>query len=282
LASHTPDPNASSPAFAGSIPREYHRRLVPMLFTDYADDIARRVGPIENAAVLETAAGTGVVTQTLRAALPASTALTASDFSEHMLAVAREFLLESAKTGVEFVTADATDLPFADASFDAVVCQFGVMFFPDEPEGYRQAARVLKPGGRFLFSVWDDLVRNPLPNCMNEVLAALSPTDPPRFLEVPYRPLDLTTIARDLQQSGFGEIRSTVLPKPCRVASAVAAAETFVQATPLGAQVAERGLGAEAITAGAQAFADRFAGGDDSAPITAPMQAVVFEACKAG
>lgn len=279
LGKDQPDTPGSGAAFSGAMPRAYEARLVPLLFTDYADDLALRVGPVARGAVLEIAAGTGVVSRRLRASLAPDTRLTVSDVSPDMLALAREALADA--PAVQFVVADATSLPFGDGTFDAVVCQFGVMFFPDEAAGYGEAARVLTPGGRFLFSVWDDLVANPLPGCVQEAFAALAPADPPRFLEKPYRPLHLTRIVRDLQAAGFGEIRATVLPKPCRAASASDAVEAFVQSTPLGGQLAQRALGPDAVEAAKRAVAERFARSDQSVPFSVPMRAVVFEAFKA-
>lgn len=271
-------PTGDRARFGGSMPRSYHGRLVPLLFHDYAEDLAARTGPIAGGAVLETAAGTGVVSQRLRATLPTDTRLTVSDLSPDMLALAREAL--NGAPGVDFLAADATALPFDSGSFDAVVCQFGVMFFRDEPTAFAEATRVLKPGGRFLFNVWDDLTGNPLPACVHEAFASAAPADPPRFLEKPFRALDLTRIVRDLQAAGFAEIRMTALPKICRVASATNAVHTFLEATPLGVQVAERGLDGVAAASAVRALAERFAGGDESARFTVPMRAVVFEAIR--
>ena len=249
-----------------------------MLFAEYAADLAALVGPIADGAVLETAAGTGVVTRELREVLPGSSRLTATDLNPEMLDVAREHVGD----GVELLGADATALPFGEGEFDAVVCQFGVMFFPDEAGGYREAARVLKPGGRFVLSVWDDLARNGIPGCLQEVFASLWPEDPPRFLQTPYRPLEMTKMLRDLQAAGFGEVRIRVLPKACRVASAVEAVETLLQSSPAGVELAQRERTEDGREAAVRALAERFAAGDPSRPFAAPMQAVVFEAVVAG
>jgi ubiquinone/menaquinone biosynthesis C-methylase UbiE len=139
--------------FVGNIPQYYDQGMGPMVFVDYAADIARRVAAGNPARVLETAAGTGIVTRKLRDALPAGVHLTATDLNPPMLDVARSKF--HAGEQVEFRPADATALPFADRSFDAVVCQFGVMFFPDKAKSYSEVYRVLAPGGRYLFSVWD-------------------------------------------------------------------------------------------------------------------------------
>ena len=138
-------------AFSGSIPGLYERYLVPMLFEPYALDLAQRTGALRPRHILETAAGTGVVTDAIIRKLP-DIEVTATDLNQGMLDVAAARIKSPC---VKFRQADAQSLPFPDASFDAVVCQFGVMFFPDRITAYREARRVLKPGGRFLFNVWN-------------------------------------------------------------------------------------------------------------------------------
>src|SRR5258708_21168040 len=150
--------------FAGSIPALYDRYLGPVLFTPYAKDLAKRLSGLTAGSVLETAAGTGRVTQELAQSLPAEVELTATDLNQAMVDFAQ------AKPGLKRVAwrqADATQLPFGDARFDAVVCQFGVMFFPDRVAGYREARRVLKAGGPFVFHVWDSLAHNPVSAAVN-------------------------------------------------------------------------------------------------------------------
>ena len=109
--------------------------------------------------LLETACGTGILTRALAARLPEAVAITATDLNEPMLDFAR---LQPSGGRVAWRQADAQALPFSDGTFDAVVCQFGVMFFPDKQRAYREVFRLLKPGGRFLFSVWDRLETNDL------------------------------------------------------------------------------------------------------------------------
>ena len=193
------------PNFGGSIPENYERYMVPLLFADYAADLASRLEVPAGGAVLETACGTGAVTRHLRARLPEDVRLTITDLAPAMVERAREVVGERA--GIEYRQADATALPFADGAFDAVICQFGVMFFPDKAQGMREAARVLKPGGRFVFNVWDRLERNVLSQAVHEAVAEVFPHDPPRFLEVPFSWHDLSRIVRDLQAAGFGRHR---------------------------------------------------------------------------
>lgn len=267
---------SSHVAFTGSVPRSYQDLLVPIKFEPYATDLAARVEGHLHAggAVLEAAAGTGVVTRELERRLGAGTRLVATDLNPDMIAVARE---QSTRPETEHVQADATALPFEDGAFNAVACQFGVMFYPDEARGHAEARRVLKQGGWYCFNVWDDFNSNPMMQCLQSSLDALSPSDPPRFFSVPFRPLDATGIVRTLQRAGFGEVRMTVLTKTCRVPSSCVISTGVLQSTPLGHELAERGLeGApEAMERG---LAETFADGDADRAFEVPMQAVVFEA----
>jgi ubiquinone/menaquinone biosynthesis C-methylase UbiE len=135
--------------------------------------------------VLETAAGTGIVARKLRDALPRDATLVVTDLNDGMLACAKEKFAEGEH--VEFQAADATSLPFADASFDALVCQFGIIFYPDEEAGVREAARVLRRGGRFHFNVWDSIRHNPVARIANELALRLYQDDTPPFYGVPVR-----------------------------------------------------------------------------------------------
>src|SRR5581483_10033812 len=166
-------------AFVGNIPQHYDQGLGPMIFVDYAADLARRAAAGQPARVLETAAGTGIVTRRLRDVLPAGTRLTATDLNPPMLEIARTKFRPGEQ--VEFQPADATALPFADSSFDAVVCQFGVMFYPDKEKSYREVYRVLAPGGRYLFNVWDSHSHNPFGQIAHDTVGRFFPVDPPQF-----------------------------------------------------------------------------------------------------
>src|ERR1051326_5415496 len=165
--------------FRGSIPALYDQCLGPMIFAPYADDLASRLADIRSGRVLETAAGTGVLTRALVSALPEGVSIDATDLNQPMLDHASEQL---APRRVTWRQADAQTLPYPDGVFDAVVCQFGVMFFPDKPQAFSEAYRVLKPGGRFLFNVWDRIEENEFADIVVKSVAALFPHDPPIFL----------------------------------------------------------------------------------------------------
>lgn len=260
--------------FTGSIPALYDRYLGPMLFAPYAGDLARRLGDVKTGSVLETACGTGIVTQVLAAALPPAVELVATDLNQAMIDFAAA---KPGMTRVSFRQADATKLPFGDASFDAVVCQYGVMFFPDRVAGYRETRRVLKPGGRFLFNVWDSLAHNPVTAAVVDGVAALFPDDPPRFLaRTPHGYHDVDTVRSDLRRAGFSNISVETLTLACRAPSHRDPAIGFCQGSPMRGEIEARNADRlqEATEAGAAAVAKRFGSG----AIDAVMQAHVFAA----
>ena len=230
------DPTVS---FVGSIPENYDRGLGPVFFTDFAEDMAHRVATLNPAYVLETGAGTGIVTRRLRDLLPTETELLATDLNPPMLDVARAKF--SAGERVEFQPADATDLPFADQRFDAVVCQFGVMFFPDKAKSYREAHRVLMPGGHYLFSVWDAHRYNPLPRLVHEMLAGFFPSNPPGFYEVPFAYHRIDPIKEAVVEAGLADFSATVLRIEKPVTNTAAFTRGVIFGNPVVEQIRERG-----------------------------------------
>jgi len=191
----------SASQFVGDIPSHYDAGLGPNIFEGFAADLAQRACDRQPSSVLELAAGTGIVSRMLRNRLPPETALTCTDLNAPMLDVARAKF--SAGENVSFATADAMALPFGDREFDALVCQFGVMFFPDRVAAFREARRVLKSGGTYLFNVWGSLEDNPFARIAHEVTAELFPDNPPSFYKVPFSYADVETVMRDLGQAGF-------------------------------------------------------------------------------
>ena len=160
-------------AFVGDVAGNYDRYLGPVLFQVYADDLARRLPVKPDMRVLETACGTGILTRRLLDRMRGLGSLVATDLNEAMIAHARAHV--TAEPGLlEWQTADATKLPFPDGSFVAVVCQFGLMFFPDEAAGIREVFRVLKAGGRYLFNVWDAMAYDPAQRIAHEVATTFS------------------------------------------------------------------------------------------------------------
>jgi SAM-dependent methyltransferase len=261
--------------FAGSIPELYDRHFVPILFEPYAADIARRVAALAPSRVLETAAGTGAVTRALASALPSSVEIVATDLNQAMLDRAAAV---GTSRPVRWQQADAARLPFDDGSVDVVVCQYGVMFFPDKVHAFAEARRVLRRGGAFVFNAWDRIEDNEIADVVTRALADVFPADPPRFFpRTPYGYFDRDVIARDLATAGFiTPARIETVTERSRAPSAAVAATAFCQGTPLRNEIEARGgVGlAAATSACAAAIARRFGEG----PVDAKMQGHVVVA----
>jgi SAM-dependent methyltransferase len=261
-------------AFVGSVPELYTRYMGPMLFEPYAEYLAERIAEEAADQILETACGTGIVTRALSRALPGTVAITATDLNQPMLDHAKAL---PGGGRVRWRQADAQALPFPDAAFDAVVSAFGVMFFPDKVGAYREALRVLRPGGRFIFTVWNELETVELQFLAHTAVAALYPDDPPEFLRrTPCGYHDIAAIRADLARAGLGEATIETLELASRAVSARDAAIGFVRGTPLSGEISSRdptGLD-RAVEAATEAIAARFGAG----PIQARMQARVVTA----
>ncbi|MGH6623692.1 MAG: class I SAM-dependent methyltransferase, partial [Burkholderiaceae bacterium] len=229
----------SDKVFAGSIPEVYETYMVPLIFQPYANDLARRLATKSVSSVLEIAAGTGVVTRALVAALPEHVAIVATDLNQPMLDTAAAM---GTKRPVEWRQADAMQLPFADGTFEAVVCQFGVMFFPDKAKAFSEVQRVLRPGGVFIFNAWDRIAENELADEVTIALASVFPADPPRFMaRVPHGYSDRATIERDLVNGGFGKSAQIVtVAARSRADSPRTAAIAYCQGTPLRNEIEAR------------------------------------------
>jgi len=259
--------------FAGSIPALYDRHLGDMLFAPYADVLASRAAAQPPRTVLEVAAGTGIVTRALHAALP-NAAIVATDLNAAMIAHAATRLTAA---NVTWRQADAMALPFDDAAFDLVVCQFGVMFFPDRIAAFREARRVLAPGGRFLFTMWAPIEHSPLAGIVARAAADAFPNDPPSFLaRTPYGHGDPAVTEGELRAAGFTHIENATVDAPSRAASAYDPAIGFCQGTPLRSEIESRDPArlAAVTESAARAVAARYGDG----PIEATMRAFVFGA----
>lgn len=261
--------------FTGSIPEHYDRGLGPIIFADYAADISARVAARGPEHVLELAAGTGIVTRRLRDALPDDTHLTASDLNAPMLVVAAEKFVSGEQ--VDFHMANACELPFEDDAFDCLVCQFGVMFFPDKDLSYREAHRVLRPGGTYILSVWDAMDANPFARVAYDTIAGFFDTDPPQFYKLPFHYFDREAIAASLRGSGFGDIAIEELKLEKEVPSTARFAEGLVYGNPVVEEIRERGTASveDVTNAVAEALVAEF-----GEPGRMPLRAIVFEAKK--
>lgn len=268
---------ASDKQFTGSIPEIYDRLLVPLIFEPYARDLAERLAKIKPRDILETAAGTGVLTRAMASRLPPHARIMATDLNQPMLdrAAARQ----PRNDRIAWRQADALDLPFEDGEFDVVACQFGAMFFPDKVRGYREARRVLKPGGHFLFNVWDQISENEFAHSITETLATLFPKDPPYFLvRTPHGYHDVKKIHEQLIAAGFASISVQTLDATSRASSPHDPAIAYCQGTPLRNEIEARDSSRldDATQKSAEALARRFGTG----PIEGRIRAHVITAVR--
>ncbi len=259
----------SDKLFAGSIPENYDRHMAPLIFEPFAADLAQRAASLSPRAVLETAAGTGVVTRALAPRLPPGASYIVTDLNQPMLDYAAS--RQAPDTCIEWRQADALALPFDDAAFDLVCCQFGAMFFPSRIAGYREAKRVLKPGGHFLFNVWDRIEDNVFADDVTNALAEIFPNDPPRFLaRTPHGYHDTALIRSELEDAGFSRVVIETRAEQSRASSARQAAIAYCRGTPLRNEIEARDGDLEAATDyAAAAIARRHGGGKVAAKIQA-------------
>jgi ubiquinone/menaquinone biosynthesis C-methylase UbiE len=252
---------AADKVFAGAVPEIYDRFLVPLIFEQYARTLAERLAKTGPRKVLETAAGTGVLTRAVATRLPADARITATDLSQPMLDQAATRLSDDR---IEWRQADALALPFEDQGFDAVACQFGAMFFPDKIQGFKEALRVLKPGGHFLFSVWDRISENEFADTVTEALAAVFPHDPPRFMaRTPHGYHDVDRIRGELNVAGFADVSIDAVDGRSKASSPRDAAIAYCRGTPLRNEIEARDASRleEATARAAEALAHRFGTG---------------------
>jgi SAM-dependent methyltransferase len=253
----------SDTLFAGSIPKLYEMYFVPFAFKPYAADLVRRLGPGPFTNVLEVAAGTGVVTRELAASLPGRVAIVATDLNEAMIEHAKSIQM---CRPVEWRQADAMALSFGNESFDAVICQFGVMFFADKVKAFSEIYRVLRPGGIFVFNLWDRIEENEFPDTVTHALAKLFPHDPPRFhARVPHGYCSQSQIEKDLAAGGFtASPQIEIVTKESHAHTARQVAMAYCQGTPLRNEIEERDalLLSDATTLAAKALVEKFGTSD--------------------
>jgi ubiquinone/menaquinone biosynthesis C-methylase UbiE len=256
--------------FAGSVPENYDRYMVPLIFAPYAADLARRAAALSPKAVLETAAGSGVVTRALAPGLRGDASYTVTDLNQPMLDYAAS--RQPADARIQWRQADALALPFEEAAFDLVCCQFGAMFFPDRVSGYREARRVLKSGGHFLFSVWDRIEENVFADDVTNALARIFPDDPPRFMaRTPHGYHDTVLIRRELEEAGFSHVTIETRAEQSRAPSPRIPAVAYCQGTLLRNEIEARKAGElqSATDYVTSAIADKHGQGEVAAKIQA-------------
>ena len=261
--------------FAGSIPEFYDTYLVPLIFSAYAADLAQRVVALNPQAVLEIAAGSGVVTRAMAPLLAADAAYTVTDLNQPMLdhAAAKQ----PADGRITWRQADALHLPFDDHAFDVVMCQFGVMFFPDRVAGHTEARRVLRPGGHYLFSVWDHIAANEFADLVTETAVNMFPDDPPRFLQrTPHGYHDVTLIRAELAAAGFTNVAIDTVRETSAAPSPRHPAVAYCEGTPLRNEIEAREPGGlqRATVVATEAIRARYGPG----PVEGRISAVIVSA----
>ncbi len=261
-------------AFAGSIPANYERYLGPFLFEPYALDLVSRLQDQKYGDILEIACGTGRVTAHLVSSVKYDT-LTATDLNLDMLNVAKVVVHNKE---VKWMTADAMDLPFDDRSFDLVVIQFGIMFFPDKEKGLSEAYRVLRPGGKLIFSTWDKVETNEAIHEGRQIVESYFGDDPPKFYSVPFSMHDEHQLRTLTENAGFKNVKTELVKKQGVGSSASDLTKGIVEGNPIYLAIIERdpsliNIMKERVQ---KVLAEKFG----SKPIKSPLQAWMVEAIK--
>jgi ubiquinone/menaquinone biosynthesis C-methylase UbiE len=223
-------------AFAGTIPENYDRYLGPFLFEPYALDLVSRLHYNKYPHILEIACGTGRVTNHLANSVKHDT-LTATDLNPDMIKIAKTRVTNGS---IKWMAADALDLPFADASFDLVVCQFGIMFFPDKEKGLKEAFRVLKPGAKLIFNTWDKIENNPPIHTGSSIIESYFGDNPPVFYKIPFSMHDEKEMLSLVSGAGFRKIKISLVEKEGISASASGLATGMVEGNPVYLALNER------------------------------------------
>ncbi len=263
--------------FAGAIPDIYDTHLVPMIFAAYAEDLVQQVAPLEPMAVLETAAGTGALTRALAPRLPERASYVVSDLNRPMLDYAAGRQPDDHR--IQWRQADAMHLPFDDGLFDVVCCQFGVMFLPDKVEGFREARRTLRDGGRFIFSTWDRIEENEFADSVTGTVSRVFPDNPPVFFSrTPHGYHEVDRIEEDARRAGFRHVEVITIAKESKADDARMLAFAFCQGTPLRNELEARD--ASRLDEITHRTADDIERRFGPAPITGRMQAHIVVATR--
>ncbi|MCE5291896.1 MAG: class I SAM-dependent methyltransferase [Nocardiaceae bacterium] len=260
--------------FVGDVPGSYDRGLGPVMFEWYAQEVARRVAKTKPRTVLETAAGTGIVSRALRDAIPHDSTLTITDLNAPMLEIARAKFAPGESVSIE--VADAQHLAYRDKSFESMVCQFGVMFFPDQLASFQQARRVLLPGGEYHLSVWDSHAHNGFARIAHEGVRQLFPDDPPPYFHTPFKDSAIAPMTDLFERAGFDEIDVDVVPHQSRVERWESFVDGLVFGSPLKSQIDARGTHTAEEVHGL--IVEGLIAEYGPAPSTLPMQAILYRA----
>ena len=262
--------------FDGAIPEHYDHGLGPYIFAAYGNELAGRVAADAPTRVLELAAGTGILSAALRSAIGSTAALTVTDLNPPMLEIARRRLDGAPHTTI--ADADASALPWPDGSFDAIACQFGVMFFPDVDASYREARRVLAEGGHYHLNTWCDLDQNPFARLAQEAMTPFFPDDPPGFFQVPFGYHDRAAIEDSMRRAGFALVRTEVVAIEQEIDDLDRFATGLVYGNPIIEEIRERGIAPERVHEAVRATLIRSFGAESA---RMPLRAIFVDAVRA-
>lgn len=269
----------SSPSdFVGSIPETYDTYLGPLLFNFAANDLAQRIRDFvtRESRILEIACGTGILMEHVRQATEPSVSILATDLNEAMLDYARR--KRGALENTRFEPADAQSLPFDDGEFDVVICQFGIMFFPDKVRAVSEFARVLKAGGMLVYNVWDSLENNPVAQIAHQTIKGFFDSDPPNFLETPFGYSSTDINLALIRGAGLDVKDVETVSVTIERESAADVAKGFIEGNPGILQIRERATvePQKIIEALAEAIEKTYG----LPPLRIPLQEIVFVAMK--
>jgi SAM-dependent methyltransferase len=268
--------SAAPIAFSGSIPTNYDRYLGPLFFEPFALDMAERVKNRSAKDILEVACGTGRVTKHIVETLPKGVSFVASDINPAMLEYAKKAI--EPHPALRWQVVDAVNLPFADATFDLVLSQFGVMFYSDRREAYAETGRVLKQGGTFIFNAWDNIENNLAAQLTQEVVTEFFPVDTPAFYQMPFSYHNETVIRQDLAFAGFHDVKIDLLKLTGFAETSVAAATGLLEGTPIYTAIVERD--GSLLPAMKELLAKRLSHQFGKTNLKVPLQARVVTALK--
>ena len=223
--------------FSGSIPRNYDEHLGPLFFEPFSELLAERIAALAPSAVLELACGTGRLTRHIAQRLDKSARIVATDINPAMLEFAKQQLPNE---DIEWNAVDAVSLPYPDKSFDLVVVQFGVMFYSDRTQAYREALRVLRPGGRMLFTCWNSVDKNPAAWATQGVVEKFFPVDPPAFYTIPFAYHESVRIHEDVLTAGFDHVQMELLAPEGYARTAADAAVGLLEGSPIHTAIVDR------------------------------------------
>lgn len=263
-------------SFSGNIPFRYEEYLGPLLFESYAIDMAERAKAVSPSTVLEIACGTGRVTNRLLKELSPSALIVATDINPAMLNLAKDIVKDH--KNVTWEVADAMALPFGDEHFDCIVAQFGVMFYQDKVKAHKEALRVLKPGGTYIFNSWNKMSENPPIQLVKELMEEYFPSDPPSFYNTPFSYFEPASIQSDLEKGGFHDIETTLVKVNGYSKDSISAAKGLLEGTPIYGSIIEKD--ADLLPEITNKLSEKMAYLYGKEHLTVPLQAVVTKANK--